>query len=176
MKYSVLDECMQALFDEYVPLSPAQRQRLGQFCTCVLLAGSSHLPQLARWLGRQAQQGSRERWLRRLLDAPFVSQELVYEPWVKNALQPYRPACWHVVLDRTQWLHEVDLVMVALSYGKRAIPLKWQQVPYGGASTQTYIDLLKHCQPLIPSDVRVVVHGDAEFGAIPMLQFVQQQG
>jgi hypothetical protein len=96
MNYSVMDECMQALFKQYIPLSQAQRDRLSQICASVLLAGSCQLPKLARWLGRDAKQPYREQWLRRLLHAPFLSQEYVYLPWLKQALQDYRPACWHL--------------------------------------------------------------------------------
>lgn len=168
---------MQALFEQYVPLSQAQRRRLRQFCACVLLAGSSHLPKLARWLDREAKQDHREQWLRHLLIAPYVSQEYVYKPWLQQALKSYRPSFWHVVIDRTNLVRqEVDLVTVALAYRKRAIPLMWSQVHYGGASIQAYIELLSQCKALLPPDVPVLLHGDAEFGAIPMLRFARDQG
>lgn len=163
---------MQALFESYVPLSAAQQRRLSQFCACVLLAGSSQLPALARWLGREAQQDNREQWLRRLLDAPYVSQQRVYQPWLRQALQGYHASCWHLVLDRTNLVPQaVDLVTVGLAYHKRAIPLHWQQIQYGGVSIQTYIELLTACKPLLPPQLPIVLHGDAEFGAIPMLHF-----
>lgn len=168
---------MQALFEAYVPLSQAQQRRISQFCACVLLAGNSQLPALARWLGRDAKQGYREQWLRRLLEASFVSQERVYQPWLRQAVQGYQAACWHLVLDRTNLVPQaVDLVTVGLAYRKRAIPLQWQQIPYGGASTQTYMELLSACKSLLPPHMPIVLHGDAEFGAIPMLHFAREQG
>ena len=176
MNYSVMDECVQALFEHYVPLSHAQCERLSQFCCSQMLAGSSQLPKLARWLGRTTRQTYREQWLRRLLQAPFVRQEYVYEPWLKQALQGYQASTWHLVLDRSNLVSQkVDLVMVALAYRKRAIPLKWMQIPYGGASIETYIHLLGTCKHLLPPNVAITVHGDAEFGAMPMLHFVRQQ-
>lgn len=177
MNYSVMDECMQALFDQYIPLSQAQSRRLSQFCSCVLLAGSSQLGKLARWLGREAKQNNREQWLRRLLNAPYLSQKLVYEAWFKQAVKGYRSSEWHIVMDRTNWVSKkLDLVSVGLAYRKRAIPIKWQQVKYGGETIETYIELLKLVKPLIPDDARVIFHGDAEFGAISMMRFVQEQG
>lgn len=176
MNYSVLDDCVQALFEQYVPLSQAQRERISQFCCSQILAGSSQLPQLANWLGRSSQQAYREQWLRRLLQAPFVRQEYIYEPWLKQALQGYDAPMWHLVLDRSNLVSQkVDVVMVALAYRKRAIPLKWLQIPYGGVAVETYIELLQACQHLLSSNVAVTVHGDAEFGAIPMLHFVRRQ-
>lgn len=175
MNYSVMDECMQALFEQYVPLDAGKQKRLSQFCSGQILAGTSHIPKIARWLKRDAKQGNREQCLYRLLQAPFVRQEYVYTPWLKQALKGYRAKRWHLILDRSNIVREtVDLVTVALSYRKRAIPLKWQQIAYGGASVQTYIQLLKTCQNLLPSDACVMVHGDTEFGAIPMLRFLRQ--
>ena len=177
MNYSVLDECMQALFEEHVPLSQAQRQRLSQFCSCVLLAGNSQLGKMARWLGREAKQDYREQWLRRLLDAPYVSQELVYKPWFKKAVKGYRASEWHIVMDRTNLVSKkVDLVTLALAYRKRAIPIIWEQIKYGGEPAKRYIDLLKSVKNYIPSDVKVIFHGDAEFGAIPLMTYVREQG
>lgn len=176
MNYSLMDECMQALIKQHISLSNAQRERIEQFCSCVLLAGSSQLGQLARWLGREAKQDNREQWLRRLLNAPYVSQELVYEAWFKQAMEGYQNKQWHLIMDRTNLVHkEVDLVTIALAYRHRAIPIKWQQVKYGGESITTYIDLLKQVQHLIPKEVRIVFHGDAEFGAMPMLRYLRQE-
>jgi hypothetical protein len=50
MNYSVLDDCVQALFEQYVLLSQAQRERLSQFCCSQILAGSSQLPHAVRHL------------------------------------------------------------------------------------------------------------------------------
>lgn len=166
---------MQALIEQHIPLSAAQRQRISQFCSCVLLAGSSQLSQLARWLSRDAKQDSREQWLRRLLNARYISQELVYEAWFKQAVKSYQAKRWHLVIDRTHLVpRQVDLVTVALAYRKRAIPIKWQQVQYGGDTIETYIDLIERVRPLISPDASIVFHGDAEFGAIPMLQYLKQ--
>lgn len=176
MDYSVMDECLQALIACHIPLSDAQRQRIQQFCSCVLLAGSSQLSQLAKWLGRDAKQTHRIQWLRRLLNAPYISQELVYAAWFKQALSGYQAAQWHLVMDRTNLVpKQVDLVTLALAYRKRAIPIRWQQVPYGGADSDCYIALVEAAKRLIPNTVRVVFHGDAEFGAMPMLQYLRQQ-
>lgn len=176
MNYSLMDECMQALFEQYVPLDAAKQKRLSQFCSSQILAGTSHITKLAPWLKRDAKQGNREQWLYRLLQAPFVRQEYVYRPRLKQALTGYDVGCWHLIIDRSNLVSkQVDLVTVALSYRKRAIPLKWQQIAYGGEAVQTYIDLLKGCKTLLPSDATVMVHGDSEFGAIPMLRFLRQQ-
>lgn len=171
-----MDESVQALMQRYIPLSDAQRERIGQFCACVLLAGSSQVSQLARWLGREAKLDYREQWLRRLLNASYVSQELVYEAWFKQAVKGYQSKEWHLVMDRTNLVDkEVDLVTLALAYRHRAIPIKWEQIQYGGASTAQYIKLIQRASSLIPESVRVTFHGDAEFGAMPMINYLRQQ-
>ncbi len=175
MNYSGLDECMQALIQQVIPISDAQKERICQFCTSLILARNCHLPDMARWLGREANQVNREQWLRRLLDAPFISQELIYQPWLKQALRGYKPKCWHLVIDRSHFSKIEDIVVIGLAYHKRALPLAWIQVPYGGAPIQTYIELIESCKSLIPSDVQVIFHGDAEFGAVAMIQYLHQQ-
>lgn len=171
-----MDECLQALIKEAVPLSETKRQRIGQFCSCVLLAGSSQLSQLSRWLAREAKQDYREQWLRRLLDASYISQSGVYEAWFRQAIQGYQAKQWHLIMDRTNLIDkQVDLVTLALAYRHRAIPIKWRQIQYGGVETQIYIELIERARGLIPADVRVVFHGDAEFGAMPMLTYLREQ-
>lgn len=64
--------------------------------------------------------------------------------------------------------------MVSLAYHKRAIPLAWQVLDFGCTSAETQIGLLRQVEPLIPTVQPVVLHGDTEFGSVPMMQFVCQ--
>jgi hypothetical protein len=120
----VLEETLQGLFEEAIPLSRAQNRHVGQVCKGVLLAGSSQLTRLARWLKQPRQQDSRVQWLRRLFEARSMTQEYVYYPFVKRVLALYQPASIHLVMDRTPLAAgRTDLLSVSLSFRKRAIPL-----------------------------------------------------
>jgi hypothetical protein len=143
----------------------------------VLLAGEVHLSKIARFLKGGTQQDSRVRWIQRLLEAGFMSQERVYQPVLKHALRSCREACWHLVIDRTSlWDGEIDLATISLNYRKRAIPLVWCCVPFGGAAETTYIALLHQCVPLVPAGVSVIFHGDTEFGGAGMMRALRELG
>ncbi len=171
MNYLPVEESMQVLFAKHIPLSKAQTKRIAILCIGLLLAGEVHLSKIARFLKGDTQQDSRIRWVCRLLQARFLTPELVYQPILEQALCGFRDRTWHLVIDRTAlWRGEVDLLTISLNYRKRAIPLVWQRVPFGGAPMQTSITLLKHCAKLIPGDVKIVFHGDAEFGGREMIR------
>jgi hypothetical protein len=177
MDYSSFDECLQALFYEYLPLSRVQSQRVAQLCSGVMLAEHSHLRQIAKWVKDEGELASREQWVRRLLETEFLTCERVYHPLVQHALAGNPRQRWHVIIDRsTLDGKQKDWIVVSLAYRKRAIPLSWACVPYGGVTAEEHIPLLKQCVPLLPKGEPVVLHGDSEFGHGLMRTFAQQQG
>jgi len=177
MHYSSLQKQLQALFLPLLPLSPAQCRRLASLSSGLLLAGEVHLTKIARWLTGHTQQDSRVRWIQRLLEAPFLTPERVYQPVLKHALGRFRDRCWHIVIDRTTlWDAQVDLATISLQFRKRAIPLVWRRVPFGGAPEAVYIDLLKECMALVPAQVGVIFHGDSEFGSVGMIRALREHG
>jgi hypothetical protein len=154
-----------------MPLSSAQSGRIARLSEAVLLAGEVHLSKVARFVKSESQQDSRIRWIERLLSAPFMCQELVYQPMLKAALQKFSDPYWHLVIDRTTlWDGQTDLATISLNYRKRAIPLVWSKVPFGGAKLCVYVELLQRCAPLIPARAAVVFHGDTEFSGQQMLR------
>ena len=177
MKYSTIEDQLQGMFQAYVPLSPAQLRRVVMLCVAVLVAGEVSLTRLARFLPQQAKQASRMRWIQRLLSAAFLSHERVYAPLLQQALKGYHAPIWHVIIDRTRLEGQpVDLVTISLNYQKRAIPLVWCLVPFGGASNRVYADLVLQAAPLIPPGQRVVFHGDTEFGCAVMMRQLRHLG
>lgn len=177
MNYSTLDVSLQALFQALLPLSRAQSQRVSRFCAALLLAGRVHLSSLARWLAADTQQASRVRWLERLLVARFLRAELVYQPALRQALATYRAPLWHLAIDRTTLEDgQTDVVSVVLSWRKRAIPLVWEFVTFGGAPKARYLALVRQAAALLPPGVRVVLHGDTEFGSVDMLRTLYDLG
>lgn len=174
MDYYVLEETLQVLFEEVIPLSRAQNRHVRQVCVGVLLAGSSQLTKIARWLKQATQQDSRVPWLRRLFEAGYMTQEYVYHPFVKRVLERYQPAAIHLVMDRTPLAAgQTDLLSVSLSFRKRAIPLVWGFMAHGMSDYETQRQLITGCEPLLPAYVPVVVHGDNEFGSVRMMQFLR---
>jgi hypothetical protein len=165
MNYSPSVQVLQQHFQSILPLSPAQIARLSILCVGIFLAKKIHLTFIARVLPHENQQDSRVRWISRLLVAPFMRIDFVYHPLLKATLEGFNPETWHLAIDRTPWIEkELDLLMVSLSYRKRAIPLVWCEVPYGGAPLAVAVHLLEQCRDLLPANAHIILHGDKEFG------------
>lgn len=174
MDYLPVEACLQALCRHSMPLSPAQSKRIADVSIALLLAGEVNMSKIARFAKGASQQDSRIRGIERLLQAPFMSQERVYQPMLGAALATFQERYWHLVIDRTTlWRGEIDLATIALNYRKRAIPFVWTQVPFGGAPEATYITLLQRCHPLVPPGVQVVFHGDTEFSSAAMIRMLR---
>ena len=176
MNYLSVETSLQEAFKHAMPLSPAQTGRIAKVCNAIMLAGEVSLTKIARFLKGETQQDSRVRSIKRLLEANFMTQERVYQPLLKQALLSFHASCWHVVLDRTALWEGVDLATISLNYHKRAIPLVWCCVPYGGATEATYIHLLRRCVPLVPPNVQVIFQGDTEFGHSGMIRTLREIG
>lgn len=177
MDYYPVKKCLQVLFERQIPLSKAQNHHLSDFCLALLLAGQTHLSKIARQLDHPTQQASRIQWIRRLLDAPYLTPEYVYYPFIKSLLHSYASPTLHLLIDRTDLVdHETDMVCISLNFHHRAIPLVWKIVPNGMTGYRQQKELINQCIPLIPTTKSVIFHGDNEFGSIATIRYVQQQG
>jgi hypothetical protein len=175
--YLPVEGQIQAAFKQQMALSEAQTRRIANLCVALMLAGEVQLSRLARYLNQAGQQASRIKWIKRLLGARYLTQELAYQGLLKYSLGFYKAARWHVVIDRTTLNgQQRDIVAVSLNYHKRAVPLVWCFVPFGGAGEQIYCALLRRCAALLPSGAAVVLHGDTEFGSSAIIQLARQLG
>lgn len=150
-------------------------RRLAAVCSAVQLAGNTQLSLIARRIAQPTSQPARIAFLERFLMSPLFVQEAVYQPLVQYALRKYQAPIWHLSIDRSPLVpHVCDLLMVSLSYHKRAIPLAWQVLEFGCTGASRQIGLLERVESLIPPNQPVILHGDTEFGSVPMMQFVCQ--
>ena len=176
MNYLPVEKSLQAVFVHNMPLSPAQTERIAKLCSAILLAGEVPLRKIARFVKGESQQDSRVRWIKRLLEADFLSQERVYQPILKKSLAGFQETYLHLVIDRTALWEGVDLASISLNYRKRALPLVWMVVPYGGADAATYVQLLQRSVALVPAHQSVIFHGDSEFGCSEMIRALRDIG
>lgn len=174
MSSEYLENRVYELLNRHLDHRPFHIRRLASACTGMQLARTTQLSKVARWVRKETQQNSREQFLKRFLMSPYFSQEAAYYPLVRQALSSYKAPHWHLILDRTNLdKHRLDLLMVSLAFRKRAIPLGWQVRHFGGTGSETQIRLLERISGLIPSGQKVIVHGDTEFGSVPMMQYVR---
>ena len=126
----------------------------------MLLAGTTHLSKIARWLTDDTQQDSRIQWIRRLLEANYMRQEYVYYPLIQHALSQYKANRLHLIMDRSplpdHGTHQgCDLLSVSLNFRKRAIPLVWEFMPHGMSGYDRQTRLIERCRPLLPGGIPV---------------------
>jgi hypothetical protein len=171
-----VEDTMIHILRPQLQLRESQVERLAEVIAGMLLAGTSQLPKVARWVRRDSHQSSRVKQLERLLDASYLTQERVYQPMLSKALSTYRTSPWHLAMDRSTLGDDIDLLAVTLSFRRRAIPLVWQVIDFGCTGAKEQIPLLKRVLPLIPPGQAVVFHGDTEFGSVEMMRFIQAQG
>ena len=175
MSSEYLENRMYDLLACHLGHRPFHLARLAAVCSGVLLAGTTELTKVARWIRKPSQQSSRVQFLKRFLLSPYFNQAAVYQPLVSEALQGYKAPIWHIVMDRTTLVpHQLDLLMVSLSFRKRAIPLGWQLLDFGCTGSATQIELFERIEGIIPADQAVVVHGDTEFSSVPLMRFVRK--
>lgn len=141
---------------------------------------SVHLSHIATKIPSLATLPSVTRRLARFLENPALRVREWYQPIVCDLLQTTAQSVGEIrlIADGSQIGKHHQLLMLALSFRRRAIPLvwTWMCVPKGHSSATKQLALLDYVQRLLPQGVPVVLVGDSEFGAIPVIQQVEQWG
>lgn len=177
MRSPTAEDTMCALFCRHIPLSAAQNARLATATVGVLLAGEAQISKIARWLQQPISQVGREQFLRRLLDAPFMTQERVYQPLMRQMLASFDEPRWHVLIDRTTLQgYAAEWLVIALAFRGHALPLAWHVIDFGCTSAEEQLELWKTVLPLLEAAPAVIAHGDTEFGSVEAMQFFRTQG
>jgi len=177
MDYYGVEKSLQVLFERHICLSEAQIKRIRKACMGVLLAGSSQMTRIARWLKGAKQQDSRVQWLRRLLSTPYVQHEYVYKPLVKQAIQTHQHHRLHLIMDRSALNSGgTDLLSLSLYFRKRAVPLIWECMPHGMSGLDRQRRLIDRVQGILPESSTIIFHGDNEFGGVGLMKYVRRLG
>jgi hypothetical protein len=141
------------------------------------LSRSVHLSQIAAKLPLPATLLSTVRRLTRFLQ----NGDFKVRPWYRSLVQPLlaeaaRHGPLRLIADASKVSAQHRLLMVALAYRKRALPLAWTWVNsvQGHSSAFKQIALLDYVRRLLPEQAQVIVVGDCEFGAVAVLQQLQR--
>jgi hypothetical protein len=110
------------------------------------------------------------RRLGRFLSNPAIRVRSWYEPIARQWLiTQYRHLGEiRLIVDGTKIGSRHQLLIVCLSYRKRAIPIAWTWVPHvrGHSSAHKQLALLAYVHSLIPAGTAVFLVGDCEFGSV----------
>jgi hypothetical protein len=141
------------------------------------LSQSVHLSAMARKLPFKAKLTSITDRFRRFLNNKAFRARVWYRPIAQQLLaDAARCGDVRLILDSTKIGAGRQLLMVALAYRKRALPIAWTWVKgaRGHSTTIKQLALLHYVHSLIPVDAKVLLTGDCEFGAVALAQRVER--
>lgn len=160
--------------DQIIPKERITRRRvLAWLMTCLFLGRNPHAARLGNKIPGQAKKSSKAERLRRWLNNKAVRVRDWYEPvarqLIEQAAASGRPL--RLIVDGTKIGSNHQLLMVAIAYRRRALPLAWTWVRCrrGHSSVKKQLALLSYVHNLIPVGNCVQLVGDSEFGAVPVL-------
>ncbi|MCC7164637.1 MAG: IS4 family transposase [Anaerolineae bacterium] len=120
------------------------------------------------------------RRLSRFLDNPAVRVREWYAPLACDLLRTAAQTLGEIrlIADASQVGLHHQLVVIALAYRRRAIPLVWTWVRSGKGHSSgiKQLAVLGYLHRLLPPGIPVLLVGDTEFGAIPVLQQLEAWG
>ena len=137
---------------------------------------SVHLSKIAETIPGKAFLPSIIRRISRFLDNPAVRVRDWYRPIAIAIINRIAHCEIHLIVDGSKVGFGHQLLMVAIAYRKRAIPLAWTWVK-GSRGHSTSIKqkaLLAYVHSLIPSATKVTLVGDAEFGEVEVQKLLIQ--
>jgi len=165
-------------FQRIRQLRPGERvTRLRNFAWIaagILLSRSVHLSQIAEKIPGLATTVSKTRRVRRFLNNSAVQVRDWYAPVARDILHAVVAQGLEVRLlaDGTKVGFGHQLLMVGLAYRRRAIPIAWTWVrsARGHSSAAKQLALLTYIHGLLPPEARVSLVGDSEFGAVAVME------
>ena len=139
---------------------------------------SVHLSRIAEKIPGTAKTLSRTQCVWRFLDDSAVWVREWYTPVARALLQDVVAHGMEVRLltDGTKVGFGHQLLMVALAYRRRALPIAWTRLcgSRGHSSTAKQQALLAYIHGLLPAGAQVSIAGDSEFGAVAVLKQLDQ--
>jgi hypothetical protein len=143
------------------------------------LARSVHLTHIACKISIRVQKLSLERRLRRLVDNAAIRVRHWYQPVMKALLIGASSSGEiRLIIDTTQIGSGHQLLMVAVAYQPRALPIAWTWVRHhrGHSTIRQQVKLLSYIRRFIPTGGSVSLVGDGEFGSTLLLEYLDHWG
>lgn len=157
-----------------------QRRKLALLVATMLDVRSANLMDLAVGLPLEADRTDmRYQWITRFLGNDLVDCDAIMEAFAMDLIElcakENEPI--PVILDQTKLSHRHQVLMVALGFGERALPLAWRvQETEGAIGFETQKDLLNAVAPWFPDGARVQLLGDRFYGTANLIEWCQAQG
>lgn len=157
-----------------------QREKLALLVATMLDVRSANLMDLAAGLPRAADRTDmRYQWITRLLGNPLVISDEVMEPFAREVLEQATAEGKAIVLilDQSKFSDRHQVLMLALRFGERAVPLAWRvEATEGAIGFETQKALLDAVAPWLPDGARVRLMGDRFYGTADLIGWCQERG
>ena len=146
----------------------------------MMMSQSVHLSHIARKIPSVGQQTSIVKRLSRLLQNGALRVREWYSPRASALLCDVVASGQEVrlIIDGTKVGGGHRLLMVALAYRRRSLPIAWTWVKgtRGHSLATTQCALFAYILTLLPAGAKVLVVGDSEFGAVELMRHFNQWG
>jgi len=174
-----LQTTMSETLSQFLPTLRATRRRnLAGLAAGLHLAEHVHLSRVAAHRPGTATLSSKTMQLRRFLANDRVDPWACYRPLARYLLeQAAASGRVRLLLDTLELSGQRQILMAALAYRRRALPVAWQvrrQTGVTDAAQQRA--LLARIRPLVPESADVVVIGDGEFHATGLMARIESYG
>ena len=156
-----------------------QREKLALLVATMLDVRSANLMDLAAGLPRAADRTDmRYQWITRLLGNPLVVSDEIMEPFAHEVLDQAsaRGNAVVLILDQSKVSDRHQVLMLALRFGERAVPLAWRvEVTEGAIGFEIQRALLEAVAPWLPDGARVRLMGDRFYGTADLIGWCQER-
>jgi hypothetical protein len=156
---------------------PEHRKVLAWLMVAIFVGKDVCLDRLGLNLPREAKPESVAQQFRRWLKNSAIDSGMIYDPVARRILQKMRCRRVRVQIDRVQIRQRQNVLMMSVSYRKRAIPLAWICLAHrGNSQCRHWIALLDYLESILPDDMTAVILADREFGSVDRLDYVAGKG
>lgn len=132
-----------------------------------------HLANIALMLPIEGQRENLIQRMRRILKETQLCRREVYGRIIQHVMAHWKADELGLVMDRTDLEDRLSILMMGAAYGKRALPLVWEVLDYGGTGAELQIELLEQVAEWIPEGTDVTFYGDSEFRAVEVQKLCQ---
>ncbi len=157
-----------------------QREKLALLVATMLDVRSANLVDLAAGLPLDSDRTDmRYQWITRLLSNDLVVSDTVMAPFAREVLE--RTAAGStpliLILDQSKVSERFQVLMLAVRFGERALPLAWRVEETDGAiGIDPQTALLDTVAGWIPAEATVKLMGDRVYGTAEVISWCQAQG
>ena len=154
-----------------------KREKLALLVATMLDVRSANLMELAAGLPLEADRTDmRYQWITRLLGNPLVISDAIMEPFAREALERAAADGQPIVLilDQSKLSDRHQVLMLAVRYGERALPLAWRvEETEGAIGFEIQKAVLEAVAPWLPAAAKVRLMGDRFYGTADLIGWCQ---